>query len=237
MTEDKTIFIEYKFTLSDGKNLDYKVFLERFRAKQLDKFEYPGWTELWFKQCTNCPLDTDEYSHCPVAIDIQDILTGFNEILSFNTTAVRVITPEREYFKHCDAKTGLRALMGLVMATSRCPILSKMRGMARYHLPFASIDEIVFRMSSSYLLTQYYLHKDGKQADWDLKGLKKYYQDLRKLNNNFRDRINLGRESDTNLSVLSTLFSISSLLAISLEHNLQEQKELFFDFPTEIPAV
>ncbi|EDN68605.1 conserved hypothetical protein [Beggiatoa sp. PS] len=96
----------------------------------------------------------------------------FKEILSSSVTEVRVITQEREYFKRCDAQTGLRALIGLVMATSACPILSKMRGMAYYHLPFASIDEIVFRVTSSYLLSQYYVYQEGKEPDWDLKDLK-----------------------------------------------------------------
>ncbi|MCK5716241.1 MAG: hypothetical protein KAH77_02045 [Thiomargarita sp.] len=237
MSESKNIFIEYQFTLGNGKELNYKVYLDRFRKKKLNKSHYPEWAQLQFKQCGNCPLELSEYSHCPVALDIKDILTGFQEILSFNTGDVRVITPERDYFKNCDAKTGLRALMGLVMATSNCPILSKMRGMARYHLPFASIDEIVFRMTSSYLLTQYYVYKEGNTADWDLTGLKQYYQDLRTLNNSFRDRINIGCEADANLSVLSTLFSISSLLAVSLEHNLKEQKNLFFDFSSPLSSM
>jgi len=228
-------FIEYTFTMDDGNILKYKVNFLRKRDKILDKSDYPPWTELDFKQCGNCPLKPQEYSHCPVAIDAKEILLGFGEILSCSVTDVHVITDEREYFKRCDAQTGLRALIGFVMATSACPILSKMRGMAHYHLPFASIDDIIFRVTSSYLLGQYYVHQEGGNADWTLKGLKKHYKDMLTVNFDFLQRIRIATQADANLDVLSTLFSISSLLSISLEKNLQQLKPLFVDIPIKMP--
>jgi hypothetical protein len=237
MPNESDMFIEYVFTMGDGKVLNYKINFSRPWADMLEKSDYPVWTELDFKQCGNCPLDPEEYSHCPVAIDAKEIFLGFREILSSSVANVRVITPEREYFKRCDAQTGLRALIGFVMATSQCPILSKMRGMAHYHLPFASIDEIVFRVSSSYLLSQYYLHQEGGEPDWELKGLKKYYKDLLTLNYDFLQRIRIASEAHSNLDVLSTLFSISSLLSINLEQHLQELKPLFTEIPTQMSAL
>jgi len=231
MPNESDMFIEYLFTMDDGKVLNYKINFSRPWTDILVQSDYPVWTELDFKQCGNCPLNPEEYSHCPVAIDAKEIFLGFKEILSSSVANVRVITPEREYFKRCDAQTGLRALIGFVMATSQCPILSKMRGMAHYHLPFASIDEIVFRVSSSYLLSQYYLHQDGGEPDWELKGLKKYYKDLLTLNYDFLQRVRIASEAHSNLDVLSTLFSISSLLSINLEQHLQELKPLFTEIP------
>lgn len=229
MMSNNEMFIEYIFTMDDGNIQNYKINFSRPRADKLKRTEYPAWTELTFKQCGNCPLNPKEHSHCPVAIDAKEIILGFREILSCSTTHVRVITPEREYFKACDAQTGLRALIGFVMATSACPILSKMRGMAHYHLPFASIDEIVFRVTSSYLLGQYYAHQERGSADWELNGLKQHYKELLTLNYDFLQRIRAASEADSNLDVLSTLFSISSLLSVSLEPHLQKLKPLFFE--------
>ncbi|MEK8018526.1 MAG: hypothetical protein VSS75_016775 [Candidatus Parabeggiatoa sp.] len=237
MPNESDMFIEYLFTMDDGKVLNYKINFSRPWTDILVQSDYPVWTELDFKQCGNCPLNPEEYSHCPVAIDAKEIFLGFKEILSSSVANVRVITSEREYFKRCDAQTGLRALIGFVMATSQCPILSKMRGMAHYHLPFASIDEIVFRVSSSYLLSQYYLHQEGGEPDWELKGLKKYYKDLLTLNYDFLQRIRIASEAHSNLDVLSTLFSISSLLSINLEQHLQELKPLFTEIPTQMSAL
>ncbi len=224
------MYIEYTFTLDEGKVLQYKIDFDRPRAEILDNADYPEWTRLEFQKCGNCPLKSKEYSHCPVAIDAKEIILGFKEILSCSTTDVQVITPERNYFKRCDAQTGLRALIGFVMATSACPILSRMRGMAHYHLPFASIDEIVFRVTTSYLLTQLYLYKDGQQPDWDLTGLKQHYEDMQTLNYDFLQRIRVATEADTNLDVLATLFSISSLLSMNLEQHLEKLKPLFSEW-------
>lgn len=226
------MYIEYTFTLDEGKVLQYKIDFDRPRAEILDNADYPEWTRLEFQKCGNCPLKSTEYSHCPVAIDAKEIILGFKEILSCSTTDVQVITPERDYFKRCDAQTGLRALIGFVMATSACPILSRMRGMAHYHLPFASIDEIVFRVTASYLLTQLYLYKDGQKPDWDLTGLKQHYEDMQTLNYDFLQRIRVATEADTNLDVLATLFSISSLLSMNLEQHLEKLKPLFSEWST-----
>jgi len=221
------VFIEYTFTLDDGKVLRYRIEFNRPRQHLLDKTQYPIWTQLTFHQCPTCPLTTAEYSHCPVAIDAKEILLEFAEILSCRDADILVKTPEREYFKRTDTQTGLRALIGFVMASSACPILTKMRGMAYFHLPFASIDETVFRVTSSYLLHQYFVHKKSGKIDIELDGLKNYYKELQTLNYHFLERIRAASEADATLNVLATLFTISSMLSLSLERHLKEIEHLF----------
>lgn len=221
------MFIEYTFTMDDGKVLKYRVEFDRPRDKILNRDEYPDWTELVFHQCPNCPLNPKEYSHCPVAIDAHEILLGFAEILSCREVDILVKTPEREYFKRTDAQTGLRALIGFVMASSACPVLATMRGMAYYHLPFASLDETVFRVASSYLLRQYYAYKKGEPFDLEFEGLKQHYKEMQTLNYHFLERIRAACEADSNLNVLATLFTISSMLSLSLERHLKEIEHLF----------
>ncbi len=221
------MYIEYTFTLEDGKVLTYHVDFNRPRDKVLDPAHHPIWTQLTFHQCPNCPLSESEYSHCPAAIDAHEIVAGFNEILSCKAASITVKTPEREYFKFTDAQTGLRALIGFVMASSACPILSTMRGMAYFHLPFASMDDTVYRMVSSYLLRQYFQYKKGQSPDLELEGLKKYFQEVQAVNFNFLERIRAGCEADSNLNVLATLFTIASMLSLSLERHLKEIQHLF----------
>jgi hypothetical protein len=223
------MFIEYTFSLSDGQDLHYKIDFERGRdPHKITPGEYPKWCALGFHQCANCSLDPTLHAYCPVALDAKDILLGFREILSFKEADVWVKTPEREYFKRCDAQTGLRALIGFVMATSDCPVLSPaLRGMAHFHLPFASIQEIIFRTTSSYLLSQYFVAKDGGSPDMTLEGLKKRFQEIQTVNYDFLQRVRAASEADSNLDVLSTLFSISSLISISLEGQLDHLRPLF----------
>lgn len=226
--EEPKMYIEYTFTMDDGKILNYRIDFERSPPNAQTSQNYPKWTALSFQQCRDCPLHPQEHQYCPVATDGKDIIMGFRDILSCSSATVQVKTPEREYFKHCDAQTGLRALIGFVMATSSCPILSKMRGMAHYHLPFASIEEIVYRTASSYLLSQYFVHRDGGQADLDLNGLKQYFDVVKNVNYDFLQRIRVASEADSNLDVLATLFSISSFMsADSLDEHLEKMRPLF----------
>ncbi len=222
------MYIEYTFKMDDGKTLNYHVKFDRPREKQLSVEDYPAWTQLEFHKCPNCPLSVDQYSHCPAAIDAEEIVMGFNEVLSCKAAEILVRSPEREYSKHTDAQTGLRALIGFVMASSACPILSTMRGMAYFHLPFASMDEAVFRITSSYLLREYYQYKKkGKTPDFEFDGLKQHFQEMQTLNFHFLERIRAGCEADSNLNVLATLFTISSMLSLSLERHLKELEYLF----------
>ncbi|MCK5521675.1 MAG: hypothetical protein KAI83_00950 [Thiomargarita sp.] len=221
------MFIEYTFTLDDGKVLQYKIDFDRTRGHFLDKKLYPNWTQLDFHQCPNCPLNLDKDSHCPVAIDAHEIVLGFKEIFSCKEVDIHVITPEREYFKRADAQTGLRALIGFVMASSACPLLFHMRGMAYYHLPFASLDETVYRVTSSYLLHQYYVYKKEGHIDLEFEGLKKHFKEMQTLNYHFLERIRAACDADSNLNVLATLFTISSMLSLSLERHLKEIEYLF----------
>ena len=221
------MYIEYTFTIDDGKVLHYRVEFERPRDPILDKSQYPAWTQLEFHQCPNCTLVKEEYSHCPVAIDAHEIVMGFKEILSCKEVDIHVETPEREYFKRTDAQTGLRALIGFVMASSACPILFPMRGMAYYHLPFASLDETVFRVTSSYLLHQYYVYQKGGKFDLEFEGLKQHFKETQTLNYHFLERIRAACDADSNLNVLATLFTISSMLSLSLDRHLKEIEHLF----------
>ncbi|HHB92850.1 MAG TPA: hypothetical protein ENK59_06545 [Thioploca sp.] len=221
------MFIEYTFTMDDGKGLNYRIEFERSREHVLEQSYYPKWTKLDFHQCPHCPLKLDECSYCPIAIDAHEILMGFTEILSCKEADIRVLTPEREYFKHTDTQTGLRALIGFVMATSNCPIMFPFRGMAYYHLPFASLDETVFRVASSYLLHQYYVHKKTGEFDIEFTGLKEHFKEIQTLNRHFLERIRAACEADSNLNVLATLFTISSMLSLSLERHLGDIEHLF----------
>jgi len=103
-----------------------------------------------------------------------------------------------------------------------------MRGLAYFHLPFASLDETVFRLASSYLLQRYYRSKrDGTLLDDNFEDLKAYFREVQTVNYHFLDRIREGCKEDSNLNVLATLFTISSMISLALERHLKEIEHLF----------
>ena len=139
---------------------------------------------------------------------------------------VWVRTPEREYNKLVGLDEGLRSLLGVIMATSACPVLGRLRPMAQNHLPFASSQEFILRTISLYLMRQYFNHREGRRPDWELRGLVKQFQQLQLVNQAFWQRIHDTCEGDSNLKAFLTFFSMSSSLTVSLETQLQKIRPL-----------
>ena len=165
-----TIPIQYKFTLADGSKENFNLELND-NTLELINFapeNLPDWTKLDFHKCPHCPFDSSSVPYCPVAKNLVPIVTLFEKLLSYDEIYVEVVTKERSMAQDTTAQRAISALMGLVMATSGCPHTSFFKPMARFHLPFASEKETLYRATSMYLLAQYFLEKEGHGFDHDL---------------------------------------------------------------------
>lgn len=99
--------------------------------------------------------------------------------------------------------------------------------MANFHMPFCSFGETLFRTVSSYLTQQFFIHKEGGEADWDLDGLKKYYEDLEVLNQAFSGRIQAIEESDAASNAIVMFFAASIVVTQAIDDGLIEYKDYF----------
>lgn len=215
--------IEYTITLDDGRAFRFKVDPERTFKPAAGRV-HPEWTKLEFNQCSNCPLKPDTHPHCPVAVDVVQIISAFKSILSYENVNVQVATGERTFSKRTDAQTGLRSYMGLVMATSACPYLSRLKGLARFHLPFATMEETIFRTTGAYLIQQYFVMKDGGTPDLELRGLKDFYDELQTVNRCFKARIDAASELDANMNAVASLVYLAMGVSYSLDDKLEEMR-------------
>jgi len=220
------VIIEYVFKFDDGRSMDFQVDTERIGDARTLQAEQPSWTKLEFHKCTLCPLSGSEFNHCPAALDARKITETFKSMISYLEVTLEVRTTERTYLKRCDAQTGLRALFGLVMATSGCPILSRLKGLAKTHLPFASMEETIFRTVGAYLIHQYLVHKQGGEPDWELRDLNTLYGQLQEVNQCFKGRIDAASERDANMNALGSLVSLAMGVSFSLEAQLDEIQHL-----------
>ncbi|MBT8765167.1 DUF6901 family protein [Metapseudomonas boanensis] len=217
--------IEYQISLDELHEFNYRIELERgYDLAQAERA--PKWTRLEHHQCSNCPLSQTVHSHCPAAVDLHRVIEDFQGLPAFKKAQVRVLTPEREYVKVVGLEEGLRALLGVIMATSACPVLGRLRPMAHQHLPFASNQEFILRAVSLYLARQYFNFREGRHADWELKGLVRLFQQLQLVNQAFWQRIHDTCEGDSNLKAFLTFFSMASSMTYSLETQLQKIRPL-----------
>lgn len=219
--------IQYTFTFDDGVELKFNVDLDRVFDPRADHSAAPDWTRLGNNQCTNCPLSKSDYSHCPAAVDLDHVARDFQRIPAHMKAQVTVVTPEREYTKRTSLEEGVRALMGLIMASSSCPVFGELKANARNHLPFASQEEYIIRSASMYLLRQYFVMKEGGQPDWELKGLVKLNERLQLVNHAFWQRVVGAFQNDSNSKALLSFFSLSSSVTASLDAQMNKVKPIF----------
>lgn len=216
--------IEYRISLDDTHEFHYSIDLDR--PLETETNELPKWTRLGHQQCSNCPLARERHTHCPAAADLHRVVEDFQGLPAIRKATVWVRTPEREYTKVVGLEEALRALLGVIMASSACPVLRKLKPMARQHLPFASNQEFVLRAVSLYLTRQYFNMREGRYPDWELKGLVSVFQQLQLVNQAFWQRIHDTCSGDSNLKAFLTFFSMSSSLTYSLETQLQKIRPL-----------
>ena len=219
--------IEYLFTMDDGTIYKFDINAKKMFDKTDDNLVQPAWTMLDFYQCDNCTLSIDEYPYCPTALDVKEVIIKFNNIFSFEKVKIHVKTPERDYLKHCDVQTGLRSLLGLIMPMSACPILSLLRCMAHYHLPFSTPEETIVRTTGAYFLKQYFVFKEKGSWDLELKELRELYEQLRTVNRCFGNRICAASKKDANMNAADKLFFISEIVSFHLDEKLEELRPIF----------
>lgn len=225
--------IKYSFQFRDGRKIDYEIALERESFRLLEPpapNDPPSWTALDVEKCPNCPLSSETTPQCPVALRLSSLIDVFKNESSHEEVGVRVDTEERTYLKQCKTQEALFSLFGLIMATSGCPVMNYLRPMARFHLPFSSIEESIIRSVSMHLFRQYFIKKNGGDPDYELKELDQKYEEIQKVNLGVSRRLqHMVSRADATQNTVTAFHSISKMLSISINKNLMNYQYLFTD--------
>ena len=212
--------VSYALTLEDGSKHRFDVDVDRPATHK--RGALPVWTALDENRCPNCPLPSTEGAACPAAADLVPVVERFSRLSSITRADVRITTDEREVRKETDAQTALSALMGLIMATSGCPILRRLKPLAVMHLPFATPTETIYRTVAAHLV---HAMLEGKPAD--IEELRRFYDDVDTLNHAFIDRLRAAAQKDASLNALVVLQAGGSLVSFSLEDGLKRLRSLY----------
>lgn len=199
--------IIYRFTFADGQEESFAMDFDPETMAYLPRGDSPApdWARLDDNKCRNCTLKAADSPHCPVARNLAPVIARFADRISFEETDVSVVTEAREYRKRISLQKGVAAIFGLIMATSGCPVLDKLRPMAFFHLPMAEMGETRYRAITMYLFAQYFRERKGLRADWKLKGLEEIYADVGIVNRDFAQRLRAIDMKDANYNALAGL--------------------------------
>jgi len=224
MTQD--LHIRYRFDLPDGskKHVHLNFAAADFRLSNPTPSDPPFWTELKFSQCANCPLSTAEYAHCPAALHMAPAVESLKALVSFDVVGVTVTQAERTVHVETTAQQAMSSVLGLIMATSGCPWTDRLRPMARFHLPFASEAETVYRSVCMFLLARELVGVGQGQGFAELTDL---YENLHVVNRDMSRRLGAATTTDPARNAMALLDSYTTLLPAALESSLKELKPLF----------
>jgi hypothetical protein len=218
--------IRYRFDLPDGskKHVDLNFSAADFRLSNPVPAEPPFWTELKFSQCANCPLNSAEHTHCPAALHMAPAVESLKALVSFDTVGVTVTQAERTVHAEIAAQQAMSSVLGLIMATSGCPWTDRLRPMARFHLPFASELETVYRSVCMFLLARELAAAGNTEGFAPLNAL---YENLHVVNRDMSRRLGAATRTDPARNAMALLDSYTTLLPAALESSLQELKPFF----------
>lgn len=224
--------IRYDFTSNDGKQYSFDMQLDPQTLDLKRKLpEYiPPWAALEFNQCSHCPLTVETHKYCPLTLNLVDIVNSFDNLISFEELKVEVITDERVITQTTTTQRGISSLMGLVMATSGCPHTAFFKPMARFHLVMASKEETLYRATSMYMLAQFFINKEGGNADLELKGLKEIYANIQIINNEVTKRLRSATTTDSSINAVILLDAYAQAIPIVIENSLGVIRHLFMPY-------
>lgn len=185
------VYLQYRILMPGGREFSHKLRLDpsTYEMVEATPAEPPAWTALKNHQCPNCPLSSEIKPQCPAALGLARVLDHFTNVDAFLPTQTEVSMPERTMMAKVPLQKALSSLAGLIMATSGCPRTAFLRPMARFHLPFATDDETLYRATSMYLLAQYFIAKQGGHADYEMDELVNRYRELQTVNDAMTERL------------------------------------------------
>jgi len=213
---------QYTFTLKDGRKYDFDIAISEESIDLIfpERNSYPQWTLLDNHKCPNCPLDSVKEKYCPMAVSIIDVVEAFKDVFSFEEVEVTVQSNERTFYKKGAIQEGLSSIMGLYMAASGCPNLTKLKPMAATHLPFSSVDETIYRILSMHALAQLLKNRTTCTIDSEFVELKELYANISIVNSKFCQRLSQFKQRDANVNAVVILNNFAEFVPFSIKEEV-----------------
>lgn len=236
MNEKVPLYFRYNFVFDDTHKVVFEVSLHPETLEYIYPVgqEKPDWARLDYLHCAECTEHQQGLEYCPVAINIAKVVDLFSDVYSYDTVDIKVETNDRVYSKeHLSVQQGVSSILGIIMVSSNCKDMDKLRPMVRFHLPFATMYETIYRAVSMYLMAQYLRKEEGAEPDWDMQGLLKIYERIDHINKNLCQRLQIASKKDANLNAVVVLDGFSKMVGLTIKDTMSEFKHLFSAYLNE----
>lgn len=200
---------------------------DAFTVVTEERGAWPDWTRLAAHKCDHCPLDAEEAPRCPLACALVPVVEATADLVSHDPVRVEAVLTERRITVDTTVGEALRSLMGLIIPASGCPHTAYFRPMARFHLPFSSAAETLYRVCSMHRLAQALRATDGREQDAAFDELTRIYADINVVNTFVAQRLLDAAGQDSSRSAVALLDVFAQLIPFQFEQALEELRPLF----------
>lgn len=190
----------------------------------------PDWATLGHMQCPHCPLEEKTTPHCPLALQLHDIVGRFHDTTSIDEVEVEVVTGQRRVIQVLALQEAIASMLDLIWPICGCPKTTHMKVLARFHLPMATEEETVFRVTGMYLLAKYFLSQISDEARIEFDGLNKIYEEFHELNTAVARRLRGATQSDSVKNAVTLIDMYSMLVPTLLDDQLVEMRSFFHSY-------
>jgi len=226
----ETTTIKYSLKSTD---IDFRVDLvfdkNDFSLLNLNDGEN-DWARLAFHKCSHCPLKQEDFPYCPLARAIDSIIAKIHDFLSYDEVHAQVEYHNRIVSADITVQRALSSLLGLIIPASGCPHTRYFRPMSRFHLPFADIEEKIFRATTMFLLAQYFIHKRCGCIPTDFSRLEAIYNNVHIVNTQISKRLREFCKNDSPLNAITILDTLTVSIHSALKHDLDKFEPYFSAF-------
>jgi hypothetical protein len=220
--------IRYIFTFADGSRADFQVDeLSSLPPPPRSSEGLPRWMDLDAHRCQHCPMPRGQCTVCPAIEAVYPIIQSFDLRVSSDSCELTVVQNDVTHQAHTSIQNAVRSLIGLQLALSACPTMSRLRPMARFHVPLSDGDQTLFRVFGMHMLRQYLRHAQGESPDWSLASLQALYTDIHDVNRQLADRIRAATHKDATVNGLVILDAFAHEVEYNIETNLKELAPYF----------
>ncbi|MEW6653227.1 MAG: hypothetical protein AB1394_07130 [Bacteroidota bacterium] len=229
MNNAKFETINFRFVFHDQSEKLFAIEInsDTYQIILPENISAPDWTLL---KNILCPMqDCVHNNFCPLAYQLDKVIKMFDGIPSYENVTVHVETLNRTYSKQTSVQSGAGSLIGILMTTSGCYVLDKLRPMVRFHLPFATLDETEYRTFSMFLFAQFLRLRNGLEPVWKMNSLGTLYEDIMKINKNLAQRIGKLEKLDASINAVTILNNFAFSVLYSIEDEDFSKFEKLFE--------
>ncbi len=230
-----TFEILYRIQCDDDSTYEFPVVLNTRTLERIHDVPEtpPDWARIGLWEPGVCELDPNRHQYCPLALAVSGMVEQFRELLSYTEVTATVETPQRIMVKRTTVQRALSSLIGLLMATSGCPSMAFLKPLARFHMPFATREETIFRVVGAYLFGQYLLHHRGLPHDMNLDKLRESYARVHAINISLARQLRDVPGGDANVNAVVLLDLFAQEFPPAIDEHMAEMAYLFADYVDE----